>query len=500
MGRSTAPLISINVNILLAGIFFLLLSSCSAKLPANINKKFSADEIRQDLDVLRATYYEAHPSLFWYTPKDSIDLYFDNAYKAVKDSMIETDLYRLLSYTISPIHCGHTSVKYSKQTSNFNQPDRRPHIPIEIRYVGDTALVTMLYRRTDSVLKFGTEIRSINHIPVTVIRDSAFLFMSSDGYNRTVKFGRINGNFSGYHRLVYGLSDRYEIEYVKENGENAFVTLSLYEPQKDTAKRNQERTQRLPAGASREIDRFRRMQIDSINSTAVISIATFENKAHLVRFIKRSFRLLRKQGVENLVIDIRNNGGGNLSRSALLGRYIANKPFKISDSAFSVKRGGYSYPGRIQNHFFYWLMMNLVTAKKKDGNYHFGYLEHHYFKPKNRNHFGGNVYVLTAGATFSASTLFINHVKGQENVKIVGDETGGGYYGSSAINTPDLTLPNTKIRLRLPLYRLVMDKDRPKTGRGFFPDYSVPVTTYSLRNRIDIKMEFVKKQIAEKKK
>jgi hypothetical protein len=492
--------ISIFNNILLAGIFFLLLSSCSATLPSNINKKFSADEIREDIDVLRTTYYEAHPSLFWYTPKDSIDLYFNKAYALIKDSMTETDLYRLLSYTISPIHCGHTTVKYSKQTSHFNQPDRSPHIPIEIRYVGDTALVTLLYRRSDSVLKFGTEIRSINHIPVTVIRDSAFLFMSSDGYNKTVKYSRLNANFSGYHRLVYGLSDRYEIEYVNESGQNTFITLPLYEPQNDTTLRNQPRTQRLPPAATREIDRFRRLLIDSANNTAILSIATFENKAHLVRFIKKSFRSLRKQAISNLIIDIRNNGGGNVSRSALLGRYIAKRPFKICDSAFSVKRSGFSYPGRIQNFFFYWLMMNIVTTRKKDGKFHFGYLEHHYFKPKKRNHFSGNVYVLTSGATFSASTLFINHVKGQDNVKIVGDETGGGYYGSSAINTPDLTLPNTRIRLRLPLYRLVMDKNRPKTGRGFFPDYSVPVTTYSLRNRIDIKMEFVKKQIAEKKK
>jgi C-terminal processing protease CtpA/Prc len=132
-----------------------------------------------------------------------------------------------------------------------------------------------------------------------------------------------------------------------------------------------------------------------------------------------------------------------------------------------------------------------MTSKYNDGKYHFGYFERHYFKPKKKNHFNGNVYVLTGGNSFSATTLFTQTVKQQNNVTIVGEETGGGAYGNSAWLIPDLILPQTGIRFRLPLFRLVIDKNIPKDGRGVQPEVSALPTTEAIRRGADYKMEKV---------
>lgn len=84
-----------------------------------------------------------------------------------------------------------------------------------------------------------------------------------------------------------------------------------------------------------------------------------------------------------------------------------------------------------------------------------GHLERKTFKPKTKNNFKGKVYILTNGPTFSASALFCNAMKGQPGVTLVGEETGGGWYGNNGIIIPDIVLPNTKIRVRLPLFRLL---------------------------------------------
>ena len=71
---------------------------------------------------------------------------------------------------------------------------------------------------------------------------------------------------------------------------------------------------------------------------------------------------------------------------------------------------------------------------------------------------------------------------------IVGEETGGGAYGNNAWLIPDVTLPITKVRFRLPLFRLVMDKDLPKNGRGIMPEVEVLPTVKDIRHNVDYKM------------
>ena len=54
---------------------------------------------------------------------------------------------------------------------------------------------------------------------------------------------------------------------------------------------------------------------------------------------------------------------------------------------------------------------------------------------------------------------------------MVGEETGGGAYGNSAWLIPDATLPETGVRFRLPLFRLVIDKTVDDIRRNV--DYKV---------------------------
>jgi C-terminal processing protease CtpA/Prc len=187
---------------------------------------------------------------------------------------------------------------------------------------------------------------------------------------------------------------------------------------------------------------------------------------------------------------VRGNGGGSVSNSTLLTKYLIDKKFKIADSLYAKTRKSH-YKKYIEDHFFNRLFMLFFTAKKKDGNYHFGYFERHYFRPKKKNHFDGRVYILTGGNSFSATILFAQAIKDQKNVVLVGEETGGGAYGNTAWLIPDVTLPETKVRFRMPLFRLVMNKNIQKDGRGVKPEVEVKPTVDAIRRGADFKMEKV---------
>jgi C-terminal processing protease CtpA/Prc len=130
-----------------------------------------------------------------------------------------------------------------------------------------------------------------------------------------------------------------------------------------------------------------------------------------------------------------------------------------------------------------------------DGYYHFRYFEHHYYSPVVEDHFDGSVYILTGGYSFSATCLFAGALKGQSNITLVGEETGGGYYGNTAWMIPDVTLPMTGVRFRLPRYRLVVDRQRLKDGRGVLPDVPALPSVEALSKGLDFKTAKAKELI-----
>jgi hypothetical protein len=61
---------------------------------------------------------------------------------------------------------------------------------------------------------------------------------------------------------------------------------------------------------------------------------------------------------------MRGNGGGSVTLSNLLTKYIADKPFKIADSLYALHRTS-EYSRYRSERFFTWLFMQFLTRKKK---------------------------------------------------------------------------------------------------------------------------------------
>lgn len=231
----------------------------------------------------------------------------------------------------------------------------------------------------------------------------------------------------------------------------------------------------------------RLLKLDTTSHVAMMDLNSFGRGYGLKGFFRRSFRALKKNKIEHLIIDVRGNGGGSVTNSTLITRFLSDHPFKVADSLYAIRKRK-TYSRYIQNDFFNRLFLTLFAPKRKDGKYHFKYYERHLFKPRKKNHFDGKTYILTGGNSFSATTLFASAIMKQNNVTLIGEETGGGAYGNSAWLIPDMTLPGTKVRFRLPLFRLVIDKNVPKDGRGVQPEIPSFPTVDAVRKGIDYKL------------
>ena len=461
--------------------------------------KQPATLLREDLQLLKKILEANHPSLYWYTPQQTLDSFFSVAMDQIKDSMNEVSFRNTVAAYVSKIQCGHTTVRNSKSFTKKYARLSLFRFPLNVKVWDDSMVVLSSLRPKDSVFVRGTKILQINQLGGRQFVDTFSRFISGDGPGTRYATQQISGNFGAFYKNVLGLDSLYAISFLNRNGKQVDSLIANVSPStlasitKDSINKNP--GIKLPS--KKEIRRIqkaekRMLQIDTLTRTAFMRLGSFSGSG-TGRFIRNSFRKIKKAGAENLVIDLRTNGGGKVSNSTLLTRYISDHRFKVADSV--VRNSSGLSNGRYINSAWIYSLGLLFSGKKlDDGKYHFTRFETKQWEPIKSNHFNGKVYLVQGGYSFSATTLFLGEMKGQQNVKLVGEETGGGYYGNSAMLITYCTLPNSKLRVSLPLYRLVINKNRPKGG-GVLPDIYVPPSSAAIERGVDLKMEKIKSLI-----
>lgn len=473
---------------------WLVISSCSNSLKNyNPKKKYAPEALHADFQQMKKVMEDKHPSLYWYTSKDSMDEYFRYYENNIRDSMTEREfVWKTLAPLINKIHCGHTGADLSKQYEKWSRNKKLAQFPLMLKVWNDTMAVIGNWHTKDSIFKRGTIVTAINGIPASDMINHMLDALREDGYAHHVNYIRISGNFPAMHKNLYGLSKTYTIRYIDSIGQHCTATIPLYEPLADSAKTKKDNA-KLPLVEKKLSTRLqkRSFQIDSTGQFATMNLNSFTGW-DLRGFFRKSFRQLKKNNLQNLVIDLRSNGGGDVNTSILFTKYLTDHPFRITDSCYSIARSLRPYTNMFWGTWLNNVQWFLLARKKSDGLYHLNIYEKKWYRPKKKNHFSGKVYVLINGPTFSASTLFANIVKGQPNVKLVGEETGGGWHGNSGIMIPSFRLKYTKVNIRMPLFRIVQFNHVEKNGSGIPPDIYVPTDYEYLKKGKDKKMEVVR--------
>ncbi|HMG83305.1 MAG TPA: S41 family peptidase [Ferruginibacter sp.] len=477
------------------------LSSCNTICKSyDPNKRYTRQQLQQDYTLLRNILEKKHPSLYWYTSKDSMDYYFDTYYQNIEDSMTEQQFgWKILAPLTNKIHCGHTSFIMSDCWNRFIVNRTVPSFPLYMKIWDDTMVVIKNLNTKDSILKYGTLITSINDLTNKEMIGQMFDYLPVDGYAENVNYIRLSSNFPYFYRNVYGIYKNYRVGYIDTAGMEKTTLVPLYNLSTDSIQKEKQIKISRKKMRKQYINGFRSFTIDTSINTAILTLNTFSKGGgrHLGKFIRRSFKTIKKDNLNNLILDLRINGGGDVDMFILLTKYLRNTRFKVVDSTYAIAQSLKPYGKYIKHAWVNNIGLFFLTKKDSGGRYEYGYYKRHFYHPKTTNHFNGNLYVLVSGTTFSASTLFCNAVKGQSNVKLIGEETGGGWYGNNGIMIPEIILPNTKLRVRLPLFRMVQYNHTIKDGRGVAPDIVITPTLDNVRKGIDRKMVFTKDLIRQ---
>lgn len=163
-----------------------------------------------------------------------------------------------------------------------------------------------------------------------------------------------------------------------------------------------------------------------------------------------------------LIIDIRNNGGGDLTNAErLAARFVQEKT-----------------------------LVGYLQHKTGKGHNDFSDMEPQYLEPSSNLRWHKPVCVLTNRSVYSAANEFATMMRALPQVKLVGDRTGGGSGMPMSSSLPN----GWNVRFSAcPMY----DKDKQQTEFGIAPDYQVALDDEDVKKGFDTIIETARKLLAE---
>ncbi len=451
---------------------------------AQNSRVLNPQQMKEDLDYLNKYLKKWHPTYYKYTHKADMDAY----YRALKNNCSQDSSILFFVTTVrkamNKIGCGHIGV-YGSANKNAKTP---PLLPVNA-----WALDNRLYLRSswtqDSLVKIGDEILAIDGVDAaTLIQQTAELAFT-DGFNTTHKTFSLQHNFSIFYYFLNGQKEKNTFKV--KNTEGAVSEISLKAVIPDTIKHSniavKDTLPYLVKG-----DRIRMYQSDFDASTVVLDINSFGGKKQNKTY-RQVFRYLRGHKTQNLVMDLRDNGGGIAFKGNKLLTYLLDQP--IIPMTMSRKPNLTFINPKFKGGFFEKITPILFTLNPLQYPNKHGWNHLFPFFKKYRNHFDGKVFVLTNGGTFSMASYVTSYLKNKRHATIIGEETGGGEYGSRGMGGGHFTLPNSKLNIQLNVYQLTHALNIEDTAHGVMPDHATTYTIEDLLKHRDLDMEKVKSLI-----
>ena len=412
--------------------------------------KLSRKQAAFDIDALAYTLGEVHPDLFSVCRQTDWFGAIHRVKAALPDSMTPVELFRRVAPLVSMLGDGHTMLRIP-----YNEvfTADRLRLPMIVGVTTDGRLLSK--GCVDGAVPFDAQILSVNGRSATEMLTAMRPYVS--GERDFFVLSRLNADFMALFEMLYE-SDHYVVEY--RSGTDGTVHRVTLEP--STFAEIENRIQRPDRETVKKdgLSEPYTFRILKDKGVAVMDFRSFDNPERMQAFADSMLTVLQNDNIKRLIIDVRQNGGGNSRVGDVLLRYLSPQPFvqmqkalvRVTPVTQRLLNSTNTAPG------WYW-------HEVPDS----GFLEPY---TTGQRHFDGETMLLTSHYTFSAAASFAWAFKAFGVGKVVGEETGG--MGVSFGDFVRYSLPVSKLLCTISVKRFWHYGADERNIHGALPDYAVP--------------------------
>ncbi len=435
-------------------IFFI-----SNTLVAQEHSTVSISQLNEDLDYFQKVIEKTHPITYLHIEKTELDSIFAKSRFDSTQVLSNIEMEKRVRNILSKIGCAHTSIEKPKREAKYV-------FPLTFYAAGKNMFIT---KDLDNLLDVTQPLKllDINGNTSEDMIAKMLEYRASDGYNTTLKYQLINSSkwFSLMYSFYFDADTVKNIRFVNSHQDTLQITRKLKKitPRKTKAKKDYD----SKFGKNVFIKYYNDediavLKIKSFSGAPIVGTIKNNNK------YKKALKEIEERKIKNLIIDLRYNTGGNAMAGYQLVSRFVNEKHRVNIQYHGGGIFKYAIFGSKVK-----LVLNSIVGplfSERTPTYREGksYIN---IKPQKRI-YTGKVYVLVNGLTLSTASNVASFFKYKTNATLLGEETGGGENNLNAYFFPKIRLPNSKIEIRIPQYRINLGLS-DKIGSGVVPDIKI---------------------------
>ena len=303
---------------------------------ALVDKKLSVTEMKEDIAALYLGILERHPDLSSYAKSALIENEVKRLQEELSQPLNRVDFYRIVGQLSHQFNDGHSFLIWPYQEYVALQEAGNKPFPFEIEINPEGTFITKSYSNGTQTIAAGSKILAINNQDMQTLIDQAQRYVGGETQHLREQF--FAARFSQTLWSVFGYINDFNL-LINNQQEQILLPINAAQSWQEISGSN----------GKQQDDFYYKALTDDVG---YLYIGHFDvDPDWFETFIDSSFEQIKRNNIQSLIIDIRNNIGGNTDTAEYLASYLAQEPVRmvsaVKEKLNHDNRGLFNYRGNV---------------------------------------------------------------------------------------------------------------------------------------------------------